>query len=340
MRTIIIALLSVTLIACGGPGHPPPLVAVAGSEPSNSPSQAGSVAYWVVGRGLAVHIPYGSSAGSGASFRVAWDPGRALLYAPTPAGSTYVVDPAARNATGAFPTIHGGRVAAFDLDNDLVLVLSNDSVAGYHAANHQRLFADAVGGNALVVDRGNDRAFVGGNADSVVTQVELSAGDVARTFPVARSGDLVMADGRLFSADMETGVVSSFDPDSGSITRTSTDEVDPNFKYDAIKQANAGFMQLAVSADGDTVYAAGFSGRILAFDAATGARTRTIRLEGAAQGDPRPKLSGLVILPDGRAFTTAEDRGATFLVDLSSGDIVRRMDSVASNRWVLVNPAP
>jgi len=341
MRTIIVSLLLFTLAACSGQRQtPPPRVAVGGGGTSPAPSQAGRVDYWVMGKDLAVHIPYGDSAAAGAAFRVAWDPGRSVFYAPTPAGSTYVVDPVAGNATGSFATIPGGRVAAFDLDNDLILVLSADSLAAYHAASHERLFTDAVGGNALAIDRGNDRVFVGGNMDSVVTQVDLSAGNVARTFAVARSGDLVLANGRLFSADMKTGVVSSFDPDSGQITRTTTDEVDPNFRYDAIAQATAGFMQLAAGPAGDTVYAAGFSGRIMAFDAATGARTRTIELKGADQGERPLKLSGLVILPNGQAFTTVENRQVSYVVDLVSGSIVRGLDSVYSNRWVLVDPAP
>lgn len=340
MRTIVIGLLSIALVACSGQQKPPPRVAVAGGTFSPASTRAGRIDYWVVGKDLAVHVPYGDSAAAGASFHVAWDPGRAVIYAPTPAGTTYVVDPVAGNATGSFPSIQGGRLAAFDLDNDLVLVLSGDSLAAYHAANHQLLFVDAVGGNALVVDRGNDRVFVGGNADSAITQVDLSAGAVGRTFPVARSGDLVLANGRLFSADMKTGVVSSFDPDSGQITRTATDEVDPDFRYDAIPRARAGFMQLATGPAGDTVYAAGFSGRITAFDAATGAQTRTIALNGRGQDEGPLKLSGLVILPDGRAFTTAENRQASFLVDLASGDIIRSMDSVHSNRWVLLDPAP
>ncbi|MEJ2677605.1 MAG: hypothetical protein P8174_00860 [Gemmatimonadota bacterium] len=340
MRRIIVAALSAALVACTGQQKPPSRVAVAGGARSESATQAGRIDYWVVGKDLAVHIPYGDSAAQGASFKVAWDPGRAVLYAPTPAGSTYVVDPVAGNATGAFPTIAGGRVAAFDLDNDLILVLSSDSLAAYRAANHERLFADAVGGNALALDHGHDRVFVGGNADSVITQVDLSAGEVARTFPVAHSGDLVLASGRVFSADMKTGVVSSFNPDSGQITRTATDEVDPDFSYDAIAKAKAGFMQMAAGPAGDTVYAAGFSGRIMAFDAATGARTRTIKVTGADQGTGPFKLSGLVILPGGQALTTAENRQTTFVVNLASGDIVRSLDSTHSNRWVLINPAP
>ncbi|HKJ92967.1 MAG TPA: hypothetical protein VJ957_07355 [Longimicrobiales bacterium] len=355
MRVIAIAIVSMTMLACAGHEAPEQRVAVAGAAAPvlerpvadaggasgrAGPAGIGRVDYWLEGADSAAAIGFGTRDSlSAVSFRVAWDPGRAVIYVPTPAGRTYVVDPVARRAT-SFSTIAGGRVAAFALDNDLVLVLSGDSLAGYHAADHRRLFAVGVGGNALVVDRGNDRVFVGGNADSVITQVDLSAGVVARTFPVPRSGDLVLARGRLFSADMKTGVMTSFDPDSGGITHTPTDEVDAAFEYDAIARAKAGFMQLAVSPGGDTVYAAGFSGRILAFDAATGDRAGTIELKGAGPGERPLKLSGLAVLPDGHAFTTAENHDVSFLVDLSSGGITRRFDHVASARWVVLRPAP
>jgi hypothetical protein len=110
-----------------------------------------------------------------------------------------------------------------------------------------------------------------------------------------------------------------------------TPEVDPAFRYDRIPAATAGFMQLAVSPGGRTVYAAGFSGHVLRFSAHEPAYLGEVKL-----AVPSPaKLSGLTLIDGGhQAVVTVENRKEAVRFDLSSGKVLQRFADISSNRWV------
>jgi hypothetical protein len=101
-----------------------------------------------------------------------------------------------------------------------VLVEPGSELAAYHARPpYQRVFLDRAGGSALVVSPDGGDAFVGGNADRVITEVALPNGAVVRTFPVRRSGDMVWARGQVFSADIASGIMSTLNPRTGRVVR-------------------------------------------------------------------------------------------------------------------------
>jgi hypothetical protein len=272
---------------------------------------------------------------AGNSFFVAYDVERHVIYVPTLAGRTDILDSHTFASKGDFTSIQGGHVAAVSPDHKVLLILSGKETAAYSIPKHSQLFVLPVGGNAITFNPDGNHAYIGGNANANLTEIDVSSGKVGRTLPVAHTGDMVWADGKLFSANMKSGIMSVLDPVSGSVTRIKTPEVDPNFSYMAIPKAAAGFMQLAVDQKHHKVYAAGFSGNILMFS--SGDQPSYLG-EIAVRENPHAnvnKLSGLSIISDGKeALVTVENLKATVVVRLSDGSIVRKLPGIASNRWV------
>ncbi len=271
---------------------------------------------------------------AGSSFYVAADQATRSLFIPAEGGTTTVVSTRSWRVKGSFASPTGSRVAKTTPDGRLVLIESGTKTVAYRArAPYRMVFADPIGGNALVIAPNGKRAFVGGNADSVVTELALPSGRVMRTFPVGHSGDMAWARGSVFSADIANGVMSVIDPGSGRVTRIPTPEVDPTFSYKNLAAATAGFMQLAVSPDQRTVYAAGFSGHILKFSATRDRYLGEIKV--TANPDTPNKLSGLDVLPGGHlAVVTVENLDTALVVSLRTGKIVTSRSNLASNRWV------
>ena len=256
---------------------------------------------------------------------------------PTEAGVTKVVNTRSWTVTASFPSPTGSRVAKVTPNGKLVLVESAGQTAAYAAsAPYRTVFTIPVGGNALVIAPNGKDAFVGGNADSVVTELALPSGRIVRSFSVRRSGDMVWAAGQIFSADIASGVMSVIRPSTGQVVRISTPEVDPTFTYSDIGAATAGFMQLAVSPGQRRVYAAGFSGHILAFS--TQSDTYLGEVSVTAEAQSANQLSGLVVLPGGRrAVVTVENLTRTLVVSLRTGRIITTQPDLAANRWVLAS---
>ena len=197
-------------------------------------------------------------------------------------------------------------------------------------------FQVAFGGNAMVFNNDSSRLYVGGNMDDTIAEIDTSTGQILRKIPIGHSGDLAWANGIVFSANMQSGVMSAFDPAANKTYNLSTPEVDPNFAYKNIPSATAGFMQLAVSPDQKYVYAAGFSGHILRFASHNPAYLDQVSVSVDKSG--ANKLSGLVVLPNGlQAIATVENRNESVVVNLKNGRIVKSMPGVASNRWVLAS---
>lgn len=305
------------------------------SSPPAGPGP-GIIVDWSVGSSAVKEGHFGQAGNpTGNSFYVAYDAAKQLVYVPTVAGTTYVVNARTLQPAGQFPSLPGERVARLVPGGKTVLVLSGKQLAAYSTATHKQLFRTNVGGNAIVLTVHGRRAFVGGNMDSTITEVALSNGAVVGRFPVAHSGDLALALGELFSGDMKSGVMSVLDLKTGKVTRISTSEVDPHFSYRRIGAAKAGFMQLAVSPDNKVVYAAGFSGHILKFSTTSPAYLGEVAVSANPGG--LNKLSGLALIDKGReAVVTVENLKEAVVVNLSSGKILRTLKGTSSNRWVAV----
>jgi len=299
---------------------------------------SGRISEWHLYSNDILHGQFGqANTLSGNSFYISYDMQQHALYVPTAAGETYVLDRATLKTRTRFATIPGGRLARVSPDDHTVVVLSGKQVAAYSTDTKKQLFKDDVGGNALAISTDDRHLFVGGNHDGNITEIALPSGHIERRFPVAHSGDMVWADGKLFSANMGSGVMSVVYPDSGKIVAISTPEVDPNFSYRHIPQAKAGFMQLAVSPEQRVVYAAGFSGHILMFSTHQDSYLGEIpvRLGGTA---PK-KLSGLTLVDGGAdALVTVENRKETALVNLVKGKVLHTFPGVVSNRWIATTP--
>lgn len=311
------------------------VVAGAFPAPPSGPGP-GTLAVWQPGAAVAHRVRFAvANTLAGSSFYVAADRGTHSLFIPTEAGVTEVVSTRSWQVEGSFSSPAGSRVAKVTPNGSLVLVESAGETVGYQTkAPYRPVFAESLGGNALVVAPNGAHAFVGGNADSVVTELALPSGREVRTFAVRRSGDMVWAAGQIFSADIATGVMSVIHPDTGQVTRISTPEVDPTFSYSDIGAATAGFMQLAVSPGQRRVYAAGFSGHILAFSTRRDAYLGEVKV--SADPGTENQLSGLVVLPGGLAIVTVENVSRALVVSLRTGRIITSQSSLASNRWVLL----
>lgn len=342
------ALLGVALTALGvgtpaanaadpsaSPAVPHAVVVGAFPAPPAGPGP-GTLAVWQPATGVVHRVPFGpADSTAGSSFYVAVDRRIHSLFVPTEAGVTKVVSTNSWAVTARFPSPSGSRVAKVTPNGRLVLVESAGRTAGYSTtAPYRRVFSLPVGGNALVIAPDGNAAFIGGNADRTVTQVALPSGRVVRRFAVTRSGDMVWAAGQIFSADIASGVMSVIQPRRGRVLRISTPEVDPTFTYSDIGAATAGFMQLAVGEGQRRVYAAGFSGHILAFSTRRDSYLGEVRVR--AGGRAGAKLSGLLVLPAGRrAVVTAENLTRTLVVSLRTGRVLSAQSDLAANRWVL-----
>lgn len=271
----------------------------------------------------------------GNSFYAGYDGVTQTVFVPSPAGRVTMLNANSGNQIGTFPSIRGARVARVLPQDHLLIVLSAKTLAAYSVASHKPVFTLAVGGNALATNQTETKLYVGGNMDRQITVVSVPSGQIMKSYPVTRSGDLVMADGKIFSADIKSGVMSVVDLATGKITRIPTSEVDPHFSYAAIPHATAGFMQLASSPNGHTVYAAGFSGHILKFSSQTLKYLGEVPVRPAKGMD---QLSGLAVIDHGRdALVTVENRQESALVNLRDGKIIHLFKGVASNRWVVAS---
>lgn len=283
------------------------------------------------------HKPYIVSFGrsgtlSGNSFYIAESNG--LAYVPSMAGYTDVINIHTRKQVQKFKTLKDGRVAAISGNNNLLFVLSGKRLAAYTATDGAKRYVLDFGGNAMVFNNDQSRLFVGGNMDKSITEINTKTGLVVRKIAIGHSGDLAWANGKVFSANMKTGVMSAYDPMTNQIYTMNTPETDPNFSYHDIPMAKAGFMQLSVSPNQKYVYAAGFSGHILRFSTSTPAYLGEIKVNADKTG--ANNLSGLALLDHGKqAITTVENRHESVVLNLHNGHIIERLPDIASNRWVV-----
>jgi hypothetical protein len=271
---------------------------------------------------------------SGNSFYIAERQG--IAYVPSVAGYTDVINIHTRKKVQRFHSIAGGRVAVLSKDGDELFVLSGKKLAAYTTKDGAQRYQLDFGGNAMVLNKDGSRLFVGGNMDKSIAMINTDTGLVLRRIPIGHSGDLAWANGKLFSADMKSGVMSVYNPATDKTYKIKTPETDPNFSYHRIPKARAGFMQLAVSPDRQYIYAAGFSGHILRFSTRRPAYLGEVAV--TAGKSAANKLSGLAVLDNGRrAISTIENRHESVIVNLQNGHVIERLPHVASNRWVVTS---
>lgn len=271
---------------------------------------------------------------AGNSFFVGYDPATETVFVPSPVGRITAIE-TQTHYMASFPVIRGARVARAVPQQHLLLVLSAKNLAAYALSTHKPIFTLAVGGNAIAVNATGTKAYIGGNMDQTISEVDLPSGKINRSYPIVRSGDLQFANGMLFSADIKSGVMTVLDTHTGKIVRIATKEVDSHFSYARIEKATAGFMQLARSPDGQIMYAAGFSGHILKFSTTHPRYLGEVRVN--AFSGPE-KLSGLAIVDHGReALVTIENHHAAAVVSTQDGKPLHLIKDVASNRWVVVH---
>lgn len=271
---------------------------------------------------------------AGNSFYVAFDSATDTLYIPTVAGRVYVMDAKTLKVTGQFKALKGARVARVSPDGNTLLVVSGKRTIAYALPGHKERFSLAEGGNAIAFNSHATRAFVGGNMRRRLIEIDLANGHVVKHITIGHSGDLAWADGKLFSTNMQSGVMSVLDPATGAIERLKTGEVDPDFSYKHIPAAAAGFMQIAVDPTAHRLFVAGFSGHILKFATDHPHYLGEVAVKADSKGNIN-HLSGLALVDGGRkALTTVENLKSAVVVRLSDGTITRRLRSFASNRWV------
>ncbi len=297
----------------------------------------GELVTWQSGSDETDRVPFGEAGTpAGNSFYAAFDPVNQRVYVPTAAGRTDIFDASSMNLAGSMTSIRGGRVAGVSPDGSVLLVISGKQAAGYSTSSRKQLFTVPAGGNAVAFDEQGRYAYVGGNRDDAIKRIDIAQGKISGEFPVAHSGDLIRVHNKLYSADMKTGVMSVVDLNSGKVTEIKTPEVDPQFDYQHIGAAHAGFMQLAADPSHHRVYAAGFSGHILVFDSDAARYLGEIEVDAGPRGGP-DKLSGLAVFDGGdKALVTVENLDTAVVVDLESKKITRQLNDSGSNRWVVL----
>lgn len=257
-----------------------------------------------------------------------------LAYVPSESGYTDVINIETRNRLAQFKTIEGGRVAALSKKNDLLVVLADQRLGAYSATDGKKRYDLDYGGNAIAFNNDESRFYVGGNTHTTIAEINSYTGKITKIIPIGHSGDLAWANNLLFSTNMKTGVMTAYNPFTAKSVSIDTPEADPNFSYDSIAEARAGFMQIAVSPDQQYVYAAGFSGHILRFSTDKPAYLGEIAV--TANKSTANKLSGLAILANGKqAISSVENLHQSVIVDLSDGRIIKQIPNVATNRWVV-----
>ncbi|MDE2252796.1 MAG: hypothetical protein KGL42_00760 [Betaproteobacteria bacterium] len=340
LRLSSIALVALTAVAASvAPVYASPtgtaalLVGALPAPPVGSGPGKLAVVRWP--KGAAHVVPFGhADTPGGNSFYVGVNARDDQVFIPSFAGTTDVVNLRTDKLVRQFKSIPGGRLAIVSPDGNLVFVLSGKALAAYSTRDDALRYEIPVGGNALAFNADASHLYVGGNMDLAIADIEPSTGQILRRIPIGHSGDLAWARGQLFSADIQSGVMSTFNPVTNEISSIPTGEVDPDFAYNKIPAATAGFMQLAVGPRQHIVYAAGFSGHILRFSAM---RPRYLGEVKVAVGNEGPnKLSGLAVLPHGaEGITTIENRHESVVVDLRTGHVLQRLPGIASNRWVV-----
>lgn len=297
---------------------------------ASSPMMGAGSGEFVIGnirKGMLTNVPLATGANS---LQVAIT-GR-TAYVPTLTGETYVVDLATKMVTGHFATPQGARIGTIADQGKLFLVTGPNSVTAYALPSHMKKWQLNQGGNALTV--AGDVAYLSGNkvADTVV--VNLKTGKAVGTIPVGHIEDSVYDPQRhtLWLANWMNGDMTVVNTENNQVVTTIQEAEGGGFNMNNMMGSTGGFMQLAAGPNGKMVYAASFSGNIMAYNAQTNTFAKDIPVGSMA------KLSGLAIDPSDRyAYVTVENKQETVVVSLATGKIVSTMQNTGSNRWTVID---
>jgi hypothetical protein len=282
--------------------------------------------FWIysLSNGQSTEVPLATGVNA---FSVALD--HNLAYVPTLQGTTYIVNIDSQQVVGQFASAMDARFASIAPNENLLIVTGLYGVYAYSLTTHQLAWATPVGGNTLAVV--GNQAYVSSNVSPITTIINLNNGSIAGTIPVGNIENSVYdsTNHTVWLANWYNGDMTVVNTNTRKFTTIHTSEGDPNlntlYPY-SVSQAPAGYMQLAVSPQGKYVYAAGFTGNILVFDASKATLQRQIMVGG--------KLSGLAISPDGSvAYTANEVTQETDAVSLKTGKLLWSKQGMIANRW-------
>ncbi|WDL99103.1 YncE family protein [Alicyclobacillus sp. ALC3] len=253
-------------------------------------------------------------------------------YVPTLQGETFVVNLNTRMVTGHFMTPQNARIASIADGGKLLLLTGASSVTAYSLPSHTMQWQVKQGGNTLAVAGG--AAYLSGNGAADTAVINLKTGQQMGTIPVGQVENSVYDPQRhtLWLANWTTGAMTVVNTKDNKVVATIHETQGGGFSPSNMMGSTGGFMQLAVGPRGKTVYAASFSGDIMAYNAVTNMFEKNIPVGSGS------KLSGLAIDSSGRyAYVTVENKKETVAVSLATGQVVSTMHGVQANRWAVVD---
>jgi DNA-binding beta-propeller fold protein YncE len=285
--------------------------------------------FWIysLSNGQSTEIPLATGVNS---FNIAID--HSLAYVPTLQGTTYIVNIDTKQVVGQFASAMDARFANIAPNENLLILTGMDGVSAYSLTTHQLQWTVPVSGNTLAI--AGNKAYVSNNLSTNTTIIDLKNGSISGNIPVGNIENSVYDsyNHTLWLANWYNGDMTVVNTNTQKIIKTiHTPEGDPNlttlYPY-SVSSATAGYMQLAVGPQGRNVYAAGFTGNILVFDATKDTLQRQIYVGG--------KLSGLAISPNGtEAYTTDEVAQQTDAVSLVTGKLLWSKPGMLANRWFI-----
>ncbi|NMP24840.1 hypothetical protein [Sulfobacillus harzensis] len=305
-------------------GIPSDILIGAAASPPSGPGN-GTLSITNIGMKRTWTVPLAANANA---FQVAI--GHGLVYVPTLGGKTYIVSIASHKVVSSFNSPLNVRIATLAEADHLLILTSATSVTAYSPPSDKPVWKlPKIGGNTLAV-AGQD-GYLSSTGSSSTAIIDLKNGHVVKTIPVGQIENSVYDPQHhtLWLADWFNGDMTIVNTMTNRIVRVSHQAEGGGFSMSNKMSAPGGFMQLAVSPSGQSVYAASFSGNIMVYNAETNRFQKNIPVK-----IPMAKLSGLAIDPSGQyAYTTVESDKETVALSLKTGQIVGKETGLMSNRW-------
>ncbi len=260
--------------------------------------------------------------------------GHGLVYVPTLGGKTYVVSIAAHQVVSSFSSPANVRIATMADADHLLILTSASSVTAYALPSYKQVWQmPKFGGNTLAVV--GPYGYLSSNGSSSTSVIDLKNGHVVNTIPVGHIESSVYDPQHhtLWLADWTNGDMTIVNTMTNRVIKVIQRKEGGGFSMSNKMNSSGGFMQLAVSPSGESVYAASFSGNIMVYNALTNTFQKDIPVK-----VPMAKLSGLAIDPSGQyAYTTVESDDETVAVSLKTSQIVGKETGLMSNRWFVAS---
>lgn len=259
-------------------------------------------------------------------------------YVPTLQGKTYLIDTQTHRVISHFSSPVGARIADFSNVEHLLILTGGKSVTAFALPSLKQVWQLGVGGNALsVVGR---VAYLSGNSAKNTVIIDLKNGKMMGTLSVGMIEDTAYDPQKhtLWLANWNNGNMTVVNTKTNHIVDVIHQSEGGGFSMQdmgsmqKMMKATGGYMQLAVGPRGNHVYAASFSGNILAFNAVKNTFDRKIPTL------PMAKLSGIAIDPSGQyAYATVENMKETVAISLKNDKLAATFPRLVSNRWVVLH---